>query len=265
MTQRRFKLGLVGILLAALMGSPLFGQQPEAEQSLKKEVEALKQGQVQIRKQLEEIMQLLRARPAAAAPRPAPAVPSVRGKVFDLGDNPVMGESGAKLTLIEFTDYQCGFCSRHARNTAPQIKKEYVDTGKLRYAALDLPLNFHKLAFKAAEVSHCAGEQGKFWEMHDRLFENQQALEPWNAHAEALGLDLSGFESCLSSGKFADVIRKDMAEARKAGASGTPSFVLGLTDSEDPSKVKGLTFIRGARAYAVFKSAIEKALGESGE
>jgi protein-disulfide isomerase len=94
-----------------------------------------------------------------------------------------------------------------------------------------MPLeSIHKLAFKAAEATHCAGEQGQFWEMSHRLFEQQKALEPWKAHAEALDLDVPRFEECMTSGRFAAVIRKDMAEAQKAGITGTPAFVLAVTD-----------------------------------
>ncbi len=96
--------------------------------------------------------------------------------------------------------------------------------------------------------------------MHDRLFENQRALEPWSGHAEALGLDLEQFESCMEEGKHAEQIRQDMAVAQQAGATGTPSFVLGLTNADDPSKVEGLTFIRGAQPYATFKTQIDRAL-----
>ncbi len=116
------------------------------------------------------------------------------------------------------------------------------------------------MAFKAAEASRCAGEQGKFWEMHDRLFSNQRALEPFTGHAEALGLDTASFEECLDSDRHAGAVREDMAVAQKAGASGTPSFVLGLTDPADPGKIKGITFIRGAQPYEKFKAEIDSAL-----
>ena len=166
--------------------------------------------------------------------------------VFDLGDNPTKGSSDAPLTLIEFTDYQCPFCARWTSQTLPQLTEEYVKTGKVRLALLDLPLeSIHKQAFKAAEASHCAEEQGKFWEMHDRLFENHQALEPWSAHAEAVGLDAAKFESCLASGKYADAVRRDMAQAQRAGATGTPAFVLARTDATDKNKVKGITAPEG--------------------
>ncbi len=128
---------------------------------------------------------------------------------------------------------------------------------------MDMPLPIHKNAFRASVATHCAEDQGKFWEMHDRLFDNQQAIEPLKGHAEALGLDVVAFESCMASEKHAEAVRKDMAQAQKAGATGTPSFVLGRTDPADPSKVKGISFIRGAQQFAAFKTEIEKALAET--
>ncbi len=96
--------------------------------------------------------------------------------------------------------------------------------------------------------------------MHDRLFENYKKLEPWSGHAEALGLDVAAFDACMASGRHAAGVRKDMAVARAAGATGTPSFVLGYTDLEDPTKVKGITFLRGAQSFGAFKTEIDKAL-----
>jgi len=118
----------------------------------------------------------------------------------------------------------------------------------------------HPLAFKASEATHCAEEQGKFWEMHARVFENQKALEPWSGHAEALGLDVAQFDECMESDRYADAVRADMAQAQKAGATGTPSFVLAKTDPDDPSKVTGISFLRGAQPYDRFKSALDDAL-----
>jgi protein-disulfide isomerase len=127
---------------------------------------------------------------------------------------------------------------------------------------MDLPLEaIHKLAFKAAEVANCAGEQGKYWEMHDRLYANQKSLEPWTPHAEAVGLDTARFQECLDSGRHADEVRKDMAEAQKAGITGTPAFFLAYTDPSS-SKVKTVTVMKGAQPFASFKAAIDKLLAE---
>ena len=142
------------------------------------------------------------------------------------------------------------------------MKENYIDTGKIRYVTLDLPLRNHPLAFKAAEATHCAQAQGKYHEMHDRLFAHQKALEPWSGHAEALGLDVDSFEACMSSGRFASGIRQDKAQADKVGITGTPTFVVTRTDPSDPKQVKGITTIRGAQAYAKFKTELDKLLGD---
>ena len=118
----------------------------------------------------------------------------------------------------------------------------------------------HANALPGAKAVHCAGEQGKFWEMHDRLFANQQALVPWNAHAEAIGLKVPDFEECMKSDKFDAAIKADQQEGSKAGFSGTPSFMLALTDPKDPKKVKGLVALVGAQPYDRFKAEIDKAL-----
>ncbi len=126
---------------------------------------------------------------------------------------------------------------------------------------MDFPLeSIHKNAFKAAEATRCAQGQGKYWEMHDRLFANQQALDPPKPHAEAIGLDVAKFEACMSGGKHTADVRREMAEGQKAGVTGTPSSVLALTDPRDPKKVKGLVFIRGAQPFDGFKAEIERAL-----
>jgi DSBA-like thioredoxin domain len=128
---------------------------------------------------------------------------------------------------------------------------------------LDMPLeSIHKFAFKAAQAAQCAGEQGKYWEMHDRLFANQSALEPWTPHAEAIGLDVPKFEACLAGGKFDQKIRRDMAEASKAGVTGTPAFMIGRTEPGS-SKVRVLAVLKGAKAFTEFKAEFDRLLEEA--
>jgi protein-disulfide isomerase len=132
----------------------------------------------------------------------------------------------------------------------------------VKYVFMDFPLeSIHKFAFKAAEAARCAGEQGKFWEMHDRLFANQKELEVLKPHAEAVGLDVPKFEGCLTAGKYAEAIRKDAAEGQKAGVTGTPLFFLAYTDPKS-SKVKTVARLSGAQAYDAFKAQIDKLLAE---
>ncbi len=144
----------------------------------------------------------------------------------------------------------------------PQIEKEYIDTGKLKHVFMDFPLPMHAQAAKAAEAANCAGEQAKFWELHDRLFANQNALKPEALlkHAEALGLDVAKFKECLDSGKYAEGIKKQMAEGQKAGISGTPAFLLGFIEPD--GKVKAVKKISGAVPYANFKATIDELLSK---
>ncbi len=147
----------------------------------------------------------------------------------------------------------------------PQIEKQYIQTGKVKYVLRDFPIEaIHKHAFKAAEAARCAGEQGKFWEMHDRIFANQKSLDPTGLtdNAHALGLDMTQFQPCLDSGKYAALVRKDLADANQAGVHGTPAFFLGLTDPNDPKKFRATTQIRGAEGYSGFQANIDGLLSE---
>ena len=131
----------------------------------------------------------------------------------------------------------------------------------MKYVLRDLPLEaIHPFAMKAAEATHCAGEQGKYWEMHDRLFANQRELSrpDLTKHATALGLNAATFDQCLDSGKTAARIRKDIADAEKVQANGTPTFFIGLTDGSG-NQFKGTRMV-GALPYASFKEAIDKLL-----
>ncbi len=146
--------------------------------------------------------------------------------------------------------------------TLPQIQRDYINTGKVKYVFRDFPLeSIHKQAFKAHEAANCAGDQGKFWEMHNQLFANQKKLHPKDllGYAETLGLDLSVFESCLDSGKHTAEIRKDIDAGVKTGIRGTPSFLLGYTESA-PSKAKAVSMLRGAQPYRQFKQAFDQLL-----
>jgi protein-disulfide isomerase len=168
----------------------------------------------------------------------------------------------ARVTLVEFTDYQCPFCARHQRDTVPRPQEAYIKTGKLKYVVRNFPLeSIHPAALKAAEAAHCASEGGKYWEMHERLFVNPRALGPDDLvlHAQALGLDSQAFTRCLESGKYATRVRQAQAEGERAGVRGTPVFFLGLTEP-NAEKITAVTTIRGAHPFARFEEAIEKLL-----
>ena len=198
------------------------------------------------------------ARPQAARPQAAPARISVSAK-----GRPALGDPDAPLTLVEFTDYQCPFCNRFFKTAFPEIKKKYIDSGKLRLVIKDLPLAFHANAREAAQAAHCAGEQGRFWPLHDKLYENATRLEAANlpGYATQAGLEAAAFRDCLASERHLTAIDGDAAEAGRVGITGTPSFVLGPTTVDAIEGVK----IVGARPLAAFEAEIEALLAEVGK
>lgn len=230
-------------------------QTSEELKALRKEIEALREGQNAIQKDLEEIKTFLRGK------QPPPSVQNVDLTLSIAGD-PFKGNKNARVALVEFTDYQCPFCSRHFRQVLPEIEKGYVQTGKVKYVMRNFPIeSIHPLAFKAHEAASCAGEQGKYWEMHDRIFSNQQAMGPkeLTGHAGALKLNMSKFQQCLDGTKHAAKIRKDIADGQKAGVQGTPTFFLAQS-GPDQETVKVVRIIRGAQPYDAFKGAIDSLL-----
>lgn len=201
---------------------------------------------------------------------PAPAAPSAPGAVVaddlptnpsdpaDADDDPVMGSDSATVTLIEFTDYECPFCGRHYSETLVQIKQNYVDTGKVKYVVRDYPLSFHPAAQKAAEATECADEQGKFWEMHDKLFETQGSwgsdhVATFKQYASDLGLNTSAFDTCLDTGAMAQEVAADLADGSASGVNGTPGFWIVSDDGQSQS-------ISGAYPYDTFKAAFDSML-----
>jgi protein-disulfide isomerase/copper chaperone CopZ len=143
-------------------------------------------------------------------------------------DDHIRGDFNAPITLVEFSDFECPFCARHFP-TLNKILSDYK--GKVRLVYKHFPLGFHPNAQKAAEASECAAEQGKFWEYHDKLFENFQngySLEKFKQWAKELGLDTKKFNDCLDSGKYAKKFQNDYQEGLQKGVNGTPSvFVNG--------------------------------------
>lgn len=192
--------------------------------------------------------------PSVAAP--VLAQPEVLGKSIDeaggVGILPVKGDENAPVTIIEFSEYQCPFCGRYVQDTLPKIEKDYIETGKVKYYFRDFPLAFHQYAQKAAEAARCANEQGKFWEYHDKVFENSEnlSLENLKKWAADLGFDTGQFNECLDSGKHEEAVKKDFADGQSAGVKGTPSFFIN-------GKI-----LTGAQPYEEFKKVIDEALGK---
>jgi len=248
---KQIRAGSVALLLTAglLLPGAAGGQTPARKQDapLTKE-----QGDA-ILNELKAIHQLLEkgARPESTAPAAQAAEPAVAAKL-KLEGGYSLGAKDAPVTMVEYTDYQCPFCRQFHQATFAEIRKKYIDTGKVRFVSRDLPLDFHNNAFKAAEAARCAGEQNQYWRMRDVLVANATKLAPDDilGYAQDIYLDMTAFRACASSGRFKQAIEKDAAEAGRLNISGTPSFVIGKTTAEG---VDG-TVVVGAQPLAVFEA-----------
>lgn len=173
-------------------------------------------------------------------------------------DDPMLGNPKAKVTLVEFSDFQCPFCRAFWSGAFQQIKTEYIDTGKVRFVYRDFALSFHAGAIPAAEGAQCANEQGKFWEMHDKIFEGQEKqgsgtiqfgkedVRKWAGQVQ--GLDMDNWNECFNSGKYQAEIDADFQDGSKYGVSGTPTIF-----------INGIPVV-GAQPFEVFKAEIDKLL-----
>jgi protein-disulfide isomerase len=174
--------------------------------------------------------------------------------------SPLRGDPTAPVTIVEFGDFQCPNCARFARNTEPQLEKEYFDTGRANMVFKHVPIRGPD-SITASIAAQCAGDQGKFWEFYDLLYENQQAENSGWASAASMkefaseiGLDRTEFDSCLDNKNYETFVENDFAFAREIGVSGTPSFVIVKSDGSEPE------VILGAQPFSSFKAVLEKKL-----
>ena len=245
----------VALIFGALVGAP---QGADAEGITQEQADAILTELKQIRLLLEKMQQqgAVQLAPAQIAAQ------NTRAKASTV-NRPVLGADGAPVTLVEFTDYQCPYCSRFFKTTLTSIKKEYIDTGKVRLVVKDLPLAMHPNARSAAVAAHCADDQDHFWAMHDSLFENNRQLQDEHLaqYAQDIGLDTERFQECFGSDRHNSMIEADVAEANGQGITGTPTFIVGRTTDDVVEGVK----LRGAQPVEEFRTYIDallKALDE---
>lgn len=204
------------------------------------------------RQQADEILNELRQIRQLLEKQAKPAEPSKPSDIkLDLRNTPMLGAKEAPLTIVEFTDYQCPFCQRFHQQTYAELKKNYIDTGKVRFYSRDLPLDsLHPNATRAAQAARCAGDQGKFWDIREIMSAHPDQLDMNSlvADAQQLKLDVPKFKSCVETEKYKNEVQSDVLEAMKIGADGTPAFVIGKST---PDGVDGEMLV-GAQPYAMF-------------
>lgn len=236
-------------------------QQGQADEiaALKRQVQELRQQQDQMQRELTAIKNFLQS---LLRPQGGPETPDLVGASIPTANEPTMGSSSAKVTVMEISDYHCPFCRRQAQQVFPQLVNEYVNTGKVQFVFVDYPIaQLHPEAARTHVAANCAGEQGKYWEMHTSLFNNPAARDDAAlvGQAKGVGVDVNAFQSCLASGRHTAGIQASVARMEQLGISGTPMTVIGLTPAPgQPLKV--LKYVYGAQPYSAFKEAIDSVM-----
>ena len=208
-------------------------------------------------RQLLEKQQALLARGGSPQPYTVPPPQKVQMNVDESWRS--IGRADAPVTIVEFTDLQCPSCRKFHTDAYAELKRSYIDTGKVRFVSRDFPLEgLHPYALKAAEAARCAGDQNKFWEYRSALFSDGGAMtdDMLKKSAEGLSLDMKVFQACLDTGKYKAGVQKDAQEAVKIQIMATPTFVVAKSTKD---KLEGIR-ITGAQSFATFQSAIDSLL-----
>jgi protein-disulfide isomerase len=251
-------------LLATLSVLTLLGcgssaaQSPKEAAELQKEIEALKTSQAEMQKSLDEIREFLKAVTGGRF-----GSPPLTGSSVDIAGAPTNGPATAPVTLIEVSDYHCPFCRRHFQQTQPKLYTDYIRAGKVRHVFLHYPIDqLHPDAYRSHEAASCAADQGKFWDLHAKLFDAPvRTIDQLVPLGQSAGLDVKTFRTCLESGKYTQPVKDSVARIQKMGISGTPAFLIGRTPAGSaPMKVSKV--VEGAQPYESFKTAIDQVLAE---
>ena len=233
--------------------------------ALKREIQTIKAQQAQMQRDLDAMKSLL-LRIAQSQDRPAGD--SFVNKQITIDGQPAKGNLTAKVTLVEVSDYHCPYCRRQMLETMPRVMADYVNTGNVRYVFVDYPIaQLHPDSFKAHEAAACAGDQRKYWQMHDLLFTNSPARDATQLSTQAslLGLDMKKFDACLNDGNggpHAAAIRSSVLRMQQLGVGGTPLVLIGLTPAPG-SPMKVVESIYGAMPYGDFKTALDNVLAQA--
>jgi len=227
--------------------------------SIQRQLDELREGQARLEAQLAELRALLQDRMARVD---SPTQPKPQGALtVNVFGEPFKGNPQARVAVMEYSDFDCTYCGTYATQTQPRIEADYVRTGMVKYFFRDLPGPEHPGALFKARAARCAGDQGKFWEMHDQLFASQKTWsdqDPFRLTRE-LGLDGGIFSDCLNGDRHTDAIRRSAASAARLGINGTPAFLVG-TLSEDGSVLTARKVFLGAEPFESFQELLKELL-----
>ena len=241
------------LCLLTLAGSVADAQTSETE-GLKRQVEELNAENAALKQEVAE----LRATLKRLMTPPSSGRDGSQAVAISIAGLAARGQPTAPVTIVVFADYQDPQCARYYQEIHPRVDEDYLQHGTVRYVFKNLPnQKVHPQALKAHEAAACAGDQGKYWEMHDLLFANQTALatDRLLGYAQTLDLDPDLFRYCLTSGAQVATIRRDVDEGQKGGVTLTPVFAIGLTEPGAES-IKVLRVVAGVQPYPVFEDAI---------
>lgn len=228
-------------------------------ESLQREVDRLREAQQRMQEEIASLRRQLQAVPArsevAAVPDPA------RFFTLNIRGEPVRGGAGAKVALVVFSDFNCSHCAAFEKDTLPRIDERYLKTGRVKLVFRDLPDRADADALVKAEAARCAGEQGRFWEMHDRLFADPMpfAGEVAGRHLQALDLDTARFNACLDGHRYREAIRRSALIAGRMDIHGTPSFLVGTVDAGG-DVIRSTKVFTGAESFEEFRAVLDEAL-----
>ncbi len=250
------------LLLATAILSAQPSHQPQTTPTgvaLQEQIDTLKAGQARLEQQLQELKALLQSRqgradaPAAAMPPPMVSL-NVHGEPF-------RGSALAKVAILEYSDFDCTYCARYAKEIYPLIDHAYVQAGKVKYFFRDLPNPEHLNAMFKARMARCAGEQARFWEAHDRLFQDQKPFDGpgMAAFIQAVGLEAAPFQACIASDRYTEAIERSAGLANSLRINGTPAFLIGVL-SDDGSVIRASKVFLGAESFDAFRKVLDELL-----
>ncbi|MEE9264531.1 MAG: DsbA family protein, partial [Vicinamibacteria bacterium] len=215
---------------------------------IRKEIETLRREVGDLRSKVGDIHRV--------AVRPTPTAPPPPDRVT-LDESRALGSADAQIAIVEFSDYQCPYCQRFYSQTFPALKKNYIETGKVRFYFRDFPLErIHPQARSSAIAASCAARQGAYWDMHHGLFENQKRLGPelYQELAKEMGLDVAAFETCLEEPAEDKKVDQELAYGQSLSIKGTPHYFVGRIEDGQLVDVKR---VNGAQPFEAFSRVIE--------